>query len=83
MAVHTAETNWASRYATNGTGLEEKVAERFAKEALTFDDVLLVPGYAETLPSEVNLSIELHERLRLNIPVISAAMDSPRNGRSE
>jgi len=51
-------------------------SERFTMEALTFDDVLLVPGYAEVLPSEVNIGITLHERLRLNIPVLSAAMDT-------
>lgn len=50
--------------------------ERFMREGLTFDDVLLVPGYAETLPAEVDLSVQLHERLRLNIPVLSAAMDT-------
>ncbi len=76
MTLQSTQTNWATHYAENGTGLEEKVAERFAKEALTFDDVLLTPGYAETLPSEVNLSVQLHERLQLNIPVLSAAMDT-------
>ncbi len=45
-------------------------------EALTFDDVLLVPGYAEVLPSEVDLRTRLHEKLQLNIPVLSAAMDT-------
>ncbi len=45
-------------------------------EALTFDDVLLIPGYAEVLPAEVDVRTELHPRLRLNIPVISAAMDT-------
>jgi IMP dehydrogenase len=45
-------------------------------EALTFDDVLLVPGYADVLPSQVDLSSRLHERLPLNIPVLSAAMDT-------
>jgi IMP dehydrogenase len=49
---------------------------KFGREGLTFDDVLLVPGYAETLPSDVDLSIRLHERLHLNIPVVSAAMDT-------
>ncbi len=48
----------------------------FAKEALTFDDVLLTPGYTEVLPADVDLSVQLHERLRLNIPIISAAMDT-------
>jgi IMP dehydrogenase len=45
-------------------------------EALTFDDVLLVPGFAEVLPSEVDLSTRLHEKLGLKIPVLSAAMDT-------
>jgi IMP dehydrogenase len=51
-------------------------ADLLGAEALTFDDVLLVPGYAEVLPSEVDLSIRLHEKLSLNIPVLSAAMDT-------
>ena len=45
-------------------------------EALTFDDVLLVPGYSEVLPVQVNISTRLHERLFLSIPILSAAMDT-------
>ncbi|RME85358.1 MAG: IMP dehydrogenase [Caldilineae bacterium] len=45
-------------------------------EALTFDDVLLLPGYAEVLPADVDISTSLHPRLKLNIPVLSAAMDT-------
>lgn len=48
----------------------------FAREALTFDDVLLVPGYTETLPSDVDISVTLCDGLHLNIPVLSAAMDT-------
>ncbi len=48
----------------------------FGPLSLTFDDVLLVPGYSEVLPGEVDLRTELHPRLRLNIPVLSAAMDT-------
>lgn len=48
----------------------------FLKDALTFDDVLLTPGYTEVLPAEVSLQTRLHERLQLNIPIISAAMDT-------
>ncbi len=51
-------------------------ADLLGDEALTFDDVLLVPGYTEVLPSDVDLHTRLHERLRLNIPVLSAAMDT-------
>ena len=45
-------------------------------EALTFDDVLLVPGFSEVLPADVNVGVTLHPRLRLQAPVISAAMDT-------
>ncbi len=61
---------------TNGVLSRSRAETLFAKEALTFDDVLLVPGYAEKLPSEVDLHTRLHDRLQLNIPVISAAMDT-------
>ncbi|MCC7232843.1 MAG: IMP dehydrogenase [Bacteroidia bacterium] len=54
-----------------------KVAqERFLGEALTYDDILLVPSYSEVLPNEVNVSTHLTKGIRLNIPVISAAMDT-------
>ena len=49
---------------------------RIAKEALTFDDVLLQPGYSSVLPHEVDLSTQLTRDIRLNIPLVSAAMDS-------
>jgi len=49
---------------------------RIAKEALTFDDVLLQPGYSEILPREVDLSTNLTRDIRLSIPLLSAAMDT-------
>ena len=51
-------------------------ALRIATDALTFDDVLLQPGYSEVLPREVDLSTALTADIRLNIPVLSAAMDT-------
>jgi IMP dehydrogenase len=45
-------------------------------EALTFDDVLIVPGYTEVLPSETDVSAQLTPEIRLNIPILSAAMDT-------
>jgi IMP dehydrogenase len=45
-------------------------------EALTFDDVLLTPGYTEVLPADVNIQTCLTPRVALNIPLISAAMDT-------
>ncbi|MFZ9708563.1 MAG: IMP dehydrogenase [Steroidobacteraceae bacterium] len=49
---------------------------RILEEALTFDDVLLVPSYSEVLPREVDLSTSLTRGIRLNLPVVSAAMDT-------
>tara|TARA_B100001057_G_scaffold369059_1_gene372651 strand:- start:1956 stop:3029 length:1074 start_codon:yes stop_codon:yes gene_type:complete len=46
------------------------------KEALTFDDVTLVPKYSEILPSEVDTSIKLTENLKLRVPILSSAMDT-------
>jgi IMP dehydrogenase len=49
---------------------------RILQEALTFDDVLLVPAYSEVLPREVDLSTQLTRNIRLNLPMVSAAMDT-------
>lgn len=49
---------------------------RIVKEALTFDDVLLLPAYSEVLPRDVDLSTPLTAEIRLNIPILSAAMDT-------
>ncbi len=45
-------------------------------EGLTYDDVLLVPDYSEVLPSEVNVSTQFSRNIKLNIPIVSAAMDT-------
>ena len=45
-------------------------------EALTFDDVLLLPAHSEVVPAEVNTQTQLSRNIRLNIPIISAAMDT-------
>lgn len=49
---------------------------RIAKEALTFDDVLLVPAHSTVLPNTANLSTQLTKEITLNIPMLSAAMDT-------
>src|SRR5512142_1553134 len=49
---------------------------RILTEALTFDDVSLVPAYSNVLPRDVDLSTRLTPQIRLNIPVLSAAMDT-------
>ena len=49
---------------------------RIKKEALTFDDVLLVPAHSTVLPNTADLSTQLAETIRLNVPMLSAAMDT-------
>jgi IMP dehydrogenase len=49
---------------------------KFLFEALTYDDVLLVPAYSEILPRETDTSSQLSRNIRLNIPIVSAAMDT-------
>ena len=51
-------------------------ADKFGKEGLTFDDVLLVPRKSEVLPREVDISTKLSPNLTLNVPFISAGMDT-------
>jgi IMP dehydrogenase len=54
---------------------------RIAKEALTFDDVLLQPDYSEVLPRQVSLATRLTREIPINIPLTSAAMDTVTEGR--
>ncbi len=54
--------------------MNEELFDKF--EALTFDDVLIVPGYTEVLPNETDTSTQLTPTIRLNIPLLSAAMDT-------
>ena len=49
---------------------------RIVQEALTFDDVLLIPGYSEVLPKDVSLKTRITKDIELNIPLVSAAMDT-------
>ena len=50
--------------------------DKFAREGLTFDDVLLIPGKSDVLPHDVDLGTQLTRSIHLNIPIISAAMDT-------
>jgi IMP dehydrogenase len=47
-----------------------------AFEALTFDDVLIVPGYTQVLPDQTDVSVQLTSQIHLKIPILSAAMDT-------
>lgn len=51
-------------------------SQKFVGEALTYDDVLLVPAYSEVLPRDVDISSRLTRNIRVNVPIVSAAMDT-------
>lgn len=52
------------------------INDKFLYEALTYDDVLLLPGYSEVLPRDTDTSAQITRNIRLNIPLVSAAMDT-------
>ena len=52
------------------------IADRVKMDGLTFDDVLLIPAYSEVLPREVNLTTRFSRNITLNVPIVSAAMDT-------
>ncbi|HEX8460929.1 MAG TPA: IMP dehydrogenase [Segetibacter sp.] len=63
--------------ATNLTSTgNSAVLPRFFGEGLTFDDVLLIPGYSQVLPRDVDISSQLTKDIRLKVPMLSAAMDT-------
>lgn len=51
-------------------------ADKFGKEGLTFDDVLLIPAESNILPADVSLATQLTKKIRLNVPLMTAAMDT-------
>ena len=61
---------------TGGTTLIMNLTDRIITEALTFDDLLLVPAKSEVLPKDVSLKTKLTKKIELNIPIVSAAMDT-------
>ncbi len=58
------------------TKISEEFPPKFAKEGLTFDDVLLIPAESSILPDDVDTSTQLTKNLQLNIPILSAPMDT-------
>lgn len=56
--------------------MEDSNKNRFLPEGLTYDDVLLVPDYSEVMPREVDISSQFSKNIRLNTPIVSAAMDT-------
>lgn len=50
--------------------------DRIAYRGVTFDDVLLEPGYSELMPSDVDVSTQLTRNIRLNVPILSSPMDT-------
>ena len=56
--------------------VNENPAQKFLKEGLTFDDVLLIPAASEVVPRQITLDTQLTRQIHLNIPLLSAAMDT-------
>ncbi|WP_400255161.1 IMP dehydrogenase [Spiroplasma endosymbiont of Cleonymus obscurus] len=56
--------------------MNKDLNQKIICEGITFDDVLLVPGYSEVLPNQVSLKTKLTNKIELNIPILSAAMDT-------
>ena len=60
----------------DGTPLSAKASRQATSEALTFDDVLLIPQRSSVLPEQIEVGTQLTRNIRLNIPIVSAAMDT-------
>src|SRR5206468_12874042 len=74
MAIYLPEPATLSRI---GTYPREKTMIHFpVPEALTFDDVLLLPAFSDVVPAEVNTATRVSRNIHLNIPIISSAMDT-------
>ena len=62
--------------ATKNTASQQAILQKFYGEGFTFDDVLLMPAYSQVLPRETDIATQLTKNIRLNIPMLSAAMDT-------
>ena len=56
--------------------VNDNPAQKFYKEGLTFDDVLLIPAASEVVPRQISLGTQLTKKIHLNIPLLSSAMDT-------
>jgi IMP dehydrogenase len=65
-----------------GAYVHSAMFEKNPRECLTFDDVMLVPAYSEVLPAEVDIRTRLTRGIELNVPIVSAAMDSVTEARA-
>ena len=62
--------------ATKKSISQQAILNKFYGEGFTFDDVLLMPAFSQVLPRETDISTQLTKNIRLNIPMLSAAMDT-------
>ena len=78
-AAHPTETRRSTHDVPRRSNVNDEFFDRF--EALTFDDVVVVPGYSETLPDAVDTSARFAADIELAVPLVSAAMDKVTEGR--
>src|SRR5436190_14290527 len=76
--INTHPTGFSGRPTTtkNKSSLDRRKADKFFGEGLTFDDVLLCPAYSEVLPRDVDITTRLTKNITINVPMLSAAMDT-------
>jgi len=75
LSLHMATRN-SSRSAGITRQTSKQISQKFFGEGLTFDDVLLMPGYSQVLPRDANIQTRLTKDITLNVPLLSAAMDT-------
>ncbi len=64
------------KHQANQNGKVGSIVDKFAFTGITYDDVLLVPAYSEILPRQVDISSQVTRNIRVNVPIVSAAMDT-------
>ncbi len=76
LSLHMATRNNSRPTGSSGRAPRKQDLTPFFGEGLTFDDVLLMPGYSQVLPRDVNIKSRLTRDITLNVPLLSAAMDT-------
>ena len=76
LSLHMATRIPSNSTRISGLTIPKNGSQKFFGEGLTFDDVLLMPGYSQVLPRDVDIKTRLTKDITLNVPLLSAAMDT-------